>query len=237
MPSRLLRPNILTSRKLDKASDAAEALWYRLMVVVDDHGTYWADPQIVASAAYPTGKRSAAVIGRRLVELSNVGLITLYHAEGEDYLVFANWPQRVRGEARFPAPTHEPSQLAATCGNSRQPATLVVDVDVDVDGDGDVDGSSDFERFWAVYPRRQGKGAAKKAWDKADVDGPSLVRFAEKFASDPNLPTDKKFIPLPATWLNQERWGDDPYPPRNYESGNWLDDMVTDLVAGGANEA
>ena len=35
----------------------------------------------------------------------------------------------------------------------------------------------------------------------------------QRLASDPNRPAPD-FVPRPVTWLNQERWNDDPYPER-----------------------
>jgi hypothetical protein len=67
---------------------------------------------------------------------------------------------------------------------------------------------SDRERFWAAFPNKIGKAAAMKAFDKAshkvapDVLFPALDRYAKK--SD-----DRPFC-NPATWLNQERWLDEP---------------------------
>jgi hypothetical protein len=70
-----------------------------------------------------------------------------------------------------------------------------------------------FNEFWDIYPRKQGKGKAKEAFIKATkvahVD--DVVAGAERYAADRNLP-DPKFVPLPATWLNQERWDDGPLP-------------------------
>ena len=72
-----------------------------------------------------------------------------------------------------------------------------------------------FEEFWAVYPRKQGRGAALDSFETAyRKEGDRVVGAARTYASDPNLPKDKTFIPLPATWLNQERWLDEPLPAR-----------------------
>jgi hypothetical protein len=70
-----------------------------------------------------------------------------------------------------------------------------------------------FDDFWRIYPRNQGKGKAKEAFIKASklTDVELILLGAERYAADPNLP-DPKFVPLPATWLNQERWDDGPLP-------------------------
>jgi len=73
-----------------------------------------------------------------------------------------------------------------------------------------------FEEFWTVYPRRTAKAEARHAWKRATGRAGGVVAIlagARRFAEDPNLP-EPQFIPHPATWLNQDRWEDDPLPPR-----------------------
>lgn len=72
-----------------------------------------------------------------------------------------------------------------------------------------------FAEFWEIYPRKSGKAAAKKSFAKAykQANG-EVVLGARRYATDPNLPFDKNFIPHPATWLNQGRWEDEPLPHR-----------------------
>lgn len=69
-----------------------------------------------------------------------------------------------------------------------------------------------FESFWKAYPRKVGKGAARKLWKRIH---PTQELFEKMMAA---LETAKcsrqwtkdngEFIPHPATWLNQERWED-----------------------------
>jgi hypothetical protein len=71
----------------------------------------------------------------------------------------------------------------------------------------------DFNEFWDLFPRKQGRGKAKEAFMKAvkDVGLEAVMAGVRRYAADPNLP-DPQFVPLPATWLNQERWDDGPLP-------------------------
>ncbi|MFC4223550.1 helix-turn-helix domain-containing protein [Lysinibacter cavernae] len=73
-----------------------------------------------------------------------------------------------------------------------------------------------FDEFWKVYPRKAGKAAALKSFLKAAaaVGTEVLLEAVKRYASDPGLPREKRFIPHPATWLNQGRWDDEP------EAGN-----------------
>jgi hypothetical protein len=75
--------------------------------------------------------------------------------------------------------------------------------------------TEEFETFWKIYPNRLGKGEARVSFAKAvtKVGLESVMNGVERLAGDPNLPP-KQYIPRPSTWLNQERWDDDPYPLR-----------------------
>lgn len=66
--------------------------------------------------------------------------------------------------------------------------------------------------FWASYPRKVDKGHARTAWAKAvkRASPDVIVKAAEQYRDDPARPHDPKFIPHPATWLNGERWTDQP---------------------------
>lgn len=80
---------------------------------------------------------------------------------------------------------------------------------------------ADFEEFWAAYPNKRAKGAALNAYHKARkiISQAQLLDAVTRFATDPNLPADKQFIPHAATWLNERRWDDEPYSPPVGETG------------------
>lgn len=67
-----------------------------------------------------------------------------------------------------------------------------------------------FDDFWTIYPRREGKGAARKAWAKAlkQIPANELLPIVRSFSVRVHG-TEPRFIPFPATWLNQERWADE----------------------------
>jgi hypothetical protein len=69
-----------------------------------------------------------------------------------------------------------------------------------------------FDEFWSAYPRKVGKGEAKKLWAKLKVNG-RLPKVLSAIAAQKSTAQWKKdggqFIPLPATWLRQGRWDDE----------------------------
>lgn len=70
-----------------------------------------------------------------------------------------------------------------------------------------------FDRFWEAYPKKIGKGAARKAWVK--IRSPSSLLQVMLDAIEKQKQCDQwqkengKYIPNPATWLNQTRWEDE----------------------------
>ena len=72
-----------------------------------------------------------------------------------------------------------------------------------------------FNKFWVVYPKKDGKGKALTKWNSICTKGNKRPKWIEiKKAILLQIKTerwqDPQFIPLPATWLNQSRWIDDP---------------------------
>jgi len=71
--------------------------------------------------------------------------------------------------------------------------------------------SVDFESFWKAYPKRIGKGAAYKSWQKAKPDIQTvLTALAWQNKSDQWTKDSGQFIPHPTTYINQSRWEDEP---------------------------
>jgi hypothetical protein len=71
-----------------------------------------------------------------------------------------------------------------------------------------------FEEFWNLYPRKQAKGAAHTAFQKAlkKTDLETILAGVRRFASDPNR--EPEFTAHASTWLNQERWSDEAQPAK-----------------------
>ena len=76
-----------------------------------------------------------------------------------------------------------------------------------------------FADFWKAYPKKQGIGAAEKAWKKIKPSeqllGAMLFAISKQKRS---RQWREGYIPNPATWLNQRRWEDvvDDAPPQTF---------------------
>lgn len=71
-----------------------------------------------------------------------------------------------------------------------------------------------FEEFWSAYPKKQGKGAAQRVWNRIRPDNAlfAVIMDSVKAHAEHNpqwLKDGGQYIPNPSTWLNQERWQDE----------------------------
>jgi hypothetical protein len=70
-----------------------------------------------------------------------------------------------------------------------------------------------FNEFWTLYPRKESKQQAKKAWMKLKPDQAlfDLIANALEYRRQTKewLAEGGRYIPHPATWLNGRRWEDE----------------------------
>ena len=73
--------------------------------------------------------------------------------------------------------------------------------------------ASDFETFYAAYPKHESKATAEKAFAKVTASLDDLLSAIARHKTSRGWQKDGgRYIPMPATWLNQKRWEDDIKP-------------------------
>ena len=73
-----------------------------------------------------------------------------------------------------------------------------------------------FDAWYAVYPRKQARGDAFKAWEQ--VEGEEIADEILSKTKRYPFSKEKMYIPLPATFLRAWRWEDE--PQEEEEGGN-----------------
>ena len=95
-----------------------------------------------------------------------------------------------------------------------------------------------FTEFYQEYPRKIDPKRAKAAWDKLKVDETLFTAIMDGLRKWKRAWDDPKFVPYPATWLNNRRWEAEPPKGKrnaalNYEqkaiSKSDFDALVVDL--------
>lgn len=222
MPNRILREGILTSPRMAKLGWPEEVFYRRLHSVADDFGRFYADPGLLRAACYPRqlNKVSDSDIGKWLRACVDAALVRVYPAQdGESYLEVLDFDQQIRAKkSKFP---HPPSTCVADAKHLPEDAHLDVSVSVSescsptssVESDPEPPKDDRFESFWERYPKKVGKGAARKTFAKLEPSAAlletMLAALDAQSSTEQWKKADGQFIPLPVTWLNQERWLDD----------------------------
>lgn len=218
---RALHPDFFSDEAVSEVSIPARLLFAGLWCFACDNGHLADKPKQIKRWIYATDDVNTAELLRELEaeELIERGdgwifIRRLVKRQRIDYRYFKTCdktgcgkPEKADSQRETPSAPAVPTQSHAV--TTRGPATDGVG-----DGVGDVTttpaGAEEFEDFWTIYPRREGKGAAKKAWAKAVKILPAseLLPIVRSYSVRVHG-TEKRFIPFPATWLNQERWADE----------------------------
>ena len=83
-----------------------------------------------------------------------------------------------------------------------------------------------FDKFWEVYPKKTDKGKTLTSWNKLChkpiKDRPSWkeIKIAILRQMKSQRWKDPRFIPHASTWINQNRWLDDPKEMKSYSKTN-----------------
>lgn len=69
---------------------------------------------------------------------------------------------------------------------------------------------AEFESWYVNYPRKEDRGHAEKAWPAARILASldDLIAGAKRYAKACEN-TERRYVALPATWLNGKRWADE----------------------------
>lgn len=231
---RTIKPEFFRSRSLARVPVGARLTFAGLWTEADDGGRGVADPRIIKGALWALDDDvTPAIVAEWLEMLADTGHIRLYDVDGDQFYEVISFERHQsaayrRGSAVHPTPasiedaptsTFVPLHDSACDGvqdacESVQPARDGVLLRKGKEGKGSaksLQGCNDFDAFWATYPQRIGKRAAATAWDRATRRAPPDEILAGLNRALPELlRREPKFVPNPATWLNQDRWADEP---------------------------
>ena len=95
-----------------------------------------------------------------------------------------------------------------------------------------------FDVFWSEYPKKASKQVAEKSWAKLNPDNNLLQTILEDVrAKKKSVQWTKdggQYIPMPATYINQKRWQDEPVTVQTWHGfdeheTNGLDRLLVNL--------
>ncbi|MFA4972938.1 MAG: hypothetical protein WC683_10010 [bacterium] len=236
MAKLVLDDSYLDSPSLRSCSIEAETHWPRIASAAHDaYGCFRLNVRVIHAKAFPDRERWAHItetmVGEWLQEYVTVGMLQAWESDGRTWGYWLGWPKHNRIQLKYarktPAPPeYVPTDCRANAGQlprSNPNSNSNPNPNPNSNSNPDYTCSRKRERsgvysesflgFWYAYPKRTGKGAAAKAWDKAKppiLDVLQALKWQVK--SEQWTKDGGQFIPLPATYLNQRRWEDEPQP-------------------------
>ena len=232
---RSIKPEFWRSDDVAALSIEDRLLFIGLWSYVDDSGIGVDKlPHICADLfAHDLAESPAEVFARvtgGLQELSSRGMIQRYTVDGKPYLYVTSWPSHQRidkpSKRRFPLPdqadragSSDPREDSARVPEIPAPGA----VEQRSSGTGSTsdaarsDDPEGFAEFWSVYPRKEAKRAAVKAYRAAlkRATAEDILKGAKRYAATRPEP---RFTAMGATWLNADRWEDNPVSNNNAPS-------------------
>lgn len=210
MPNRVIKDSIRTSKSVNALTDFQFRLWLYLITYVDDYGRGSADAEILKGFVFPRRKSvTEAQIQRGLDDLATTGMIRLYEADGEPYFCFPNWDkhQRIQTKrSKYP----DPSESTVIHREPPLESESKSESESELESETNARARDAFDAFWAAYPKKVGKEAARKSFANVRVPVDQLISAVERQKCSKQWTNDGgRYIPNPATWLNQGRWEDE----------------------------
>jgi hypothetical protein len=219
----MISKSISVSRKLAKAEVFTALAFTWLIAHCDDGGNMAGDPETVKMLVLPGRPETIKDVERALKEMTTLGLIDPYKVKGEEYIHIVNWEdhQTLRlDRATWEYPEYPKAELSGNqVATTRKPTVANLAAEGKVSKgkvrEGKVMGTviTGFDEFWSLYPRKTAKKTAQRSWAKISPDEELRKRIMEALGNHCKLEQwtkdEGRFIPHPATWLNNERWDDE----------------------------
>lgn len=225
---RFLHPRLGHSDKVNLLTDLEFRVWTQYLLSADDGGIMRKSGLTLQSDNDALARRPLKVIEKALHGLVLVGLLLEFEHQGRRYVCDPRWQDFQR--VQWPRESHQPLPPEAVIAQMSEKTRDLLENILKRSSSDHAKGHrltatahgkgltatalyERFERFWKYYPRKVGKDAALREWDKLapdnDLTNLMIVALEQQRASAQWLKDGGQFIPHPRTWLHQGRWQDE----------------------------
>lgn len=233
---RLISRSLGSSRKFHallgtggKLGEFCQVLFPLIIANTDDFGRMPGDAFTVKNVVLPSSPRLERDFDRALDTIAEVGLVDRYLSDGAIYLQVRQFDDHQpnlhkRTKSRFPESPGISGNYRSNIRESNLTESNLTEENPELRTTVRA-ADALFETFWAKYPKKKDKQAARKVWDRRrpteELLAVMLVAIDRQTVSADWQKNGGQFIPYPATWLNGARW---------------TDEVDVDIAAGGLSD-
>jgi len=229
---RMLDPNFWDDEDVCSLPDTERLLLVCCISNADDEGKLSGSAATIKKIAFGMTDTTIQEVEQMLQHISKVirGFCR-YEVEGKTYIKLLHWSKYQRVDHPYASVIPDPnesnskndsendSENGSENGSKNQTHQLINKViSNELSNEGETQAKivmlpTDFELWYQAYPKKVAKEAASKAWSKQKKIMPTLGDMLKALdrqkLSTEWLNNGGKFIPYPATYLNQGRWADE----------------------------
>lgn len=206
---RTVKPEFFTSEDIVSLSPLSRVFYVALWCEADREGRLSWKPRTLKMRYLPGDDCDVDTVAQELID---GGQIILYEVDGAMFAEIPSFKKHQvinnrESESTLPARVWHASTRVKAEGRKEGKGKEGKEL-----GDAGASGESLFDQFWKTYPKKVGKDAAQKAFDKRKPSTEMLETMIKAIAEQKNQEQWQKdggqYIPNPSTWLNQGRWMD-----------------------------
>lgn len=204
---RTIKPEFFTSSDITSLTPLSRLFYVSLWCESDREGRLKWDTKALKRRYFPDEDCHIDDMGAELIDS---GLVVIYEVDGKKYAeipMFKNHqvinnkeaqsilPSRVKGASKARESGVQGEGKEGREGKGREHAS-----------------NAGFDEFWKAYPKKVGKDAALKAWEKIKPDDDLLAKILKSVSAAAKskdwMKDAGEFIPHASTWINGKRWED-----------------------------
>lgn len=224
--NRMISSDFPDNQKLSQVGRDARLTFIEMWILADDFGVVIGHNVWLNSHCFPYDSIVQSVFDSWIEELLGIGVIAGFEKDGSFYYVIRDWdshqkinrPSHEKRNPEAPKDIFTEDSLRAHGGLTEGSLTKEKEKIKEREEEIYIDQKNekcqkmqkaDFETFWKQYPRKVGRGAALRTFQRIDRALLEIILASLEQQKKMEQWQEPQFIPHPATWLNQERWCDE----------------------------
>ena len=204
---RMIYTKLWTSEQFSRLPDRGKLLYIGMITLADDDGRLMANPAYLRGQIFTYDDITVLDVLNLRDIIEKVGLIDVYKLNDSEYIQHPNWEsyQIIRSDMYIPSRFPDRNGLVAKPIQNRYKNVIQDKISKDKII------QIPFDEFWKLYPNKVEKKKAEIKWNKLtlEVQKKIIDDLPQRVVGEKWKKENGRFIEMPTTYLNGERWNDE----------------------------